>query len=208
MPKSTFAGLLRIALKDDRPVDPNAVLFEHGDARWFERSGRDESEKAVPERVVAADREPVTVRLAPMTGRRRRGWERARPSGLEGGSCVHLNHVFAADRSAAFLRGQLIHAWFEQIEWLDDGRPDESTMRRVADEVLAKQGAALNPRGTQYTSENIKDHLQRRDMREELRASGMVSGGPDSYSKKDLQDFANALDRYVTARRREVNADH
>jgi uncharacterized protein YaiI (UPF0178 family) len=77
----------------------------------------------------------------------------------------------------------------------------------LADEVLAKQGAALNPRGTQYTSENIKDHLQRRDMREELRASGMVGGGPDSFGKKDLQDFANALDRYVTARRREVQAD-
>ena len=68
----------------------------------------------------------------------------------------------------------------------------------LADEVLAKQGAAINPRGTHYTKENIKDHLQRRDMREELRASGLVSGGPDAYSKKDLQAFANALDRYVS----------
>jgi len=68
----------------------------------------------------------------------------------------------------------------------------------LADEVLAKQGAAINPRGTHYTKENIKDHLQRRDMREELRASGLVNGGPDAYSKKDLQAFANALDRYVS----------
>lgn len=71
----------------------------------------------------------------------------------------------------------------------------------LADEVLAKQGAALNPRGTWYTRENIKDHLQRRDMREELRASGLVGGGPDTYGKKDLQQFSNALDRYVTAKR-------
>ena len=77
----------------------------------------------------------------------------------------------------------------------------------LADEVLAKQGAALNPRGTLYTTENIKDHLQRRDMREELRASGMVGGGPESYGKKDLQDFANALDRYVTACRHAMKGD-
>ncbi len=72
----------------------------------------------------------------------------------------------------------------------------------LADEVLAKQGAAINPRGREYTPENIKDHLQRRDMWEELRASGLVSGGPDAYDKKDLQNFSNALDRYITAQRK------
>ncbi|MBC8871993.1 MAG: UvrD-helicase domain-containing protein [Planctomycetes bacterium] len=137
----TFAGLLRTALKGDRPVDANAVLFEHGDSRWFDQSGRDEREKTVA-RDAADDRAPVTVRLAELTGQRRRGWDRARPSGLEGGSRVHLNHVFAADRSGAFLRGELIHAWFEQIEWLDDGRPDQATLRRVADDVLARAGGA------------------------------------------------------------------
>ena len=54
----------------------------------------------------------------------------------------------------------------------------------------------------EYTRENIKDHLQRRDMREELRASGMVSGGPDVYGKKEVASFANALDRYVTRAKR------
>jgi len=72
----------------------------------------------------------------------------------------------------------------------------------LADEVISKQGAALNPRGTFYTKENIKDHLQRRDMRESLRDSGMVSGGPDAYGKKELQAFSNALDRYVTQHKR------
>jgi len=67
----------------------------------------------------------------------------------------------------------------------------------LADAVVAKGCGALNPRGKQYTPENIKDHLQRRDMREELREMGMIGGGPDAYGKKDLQVFANALDRYV-----------
>ena len=68
----------------------------------------------------------------------------------------------------------------------------------LADEIVTKGGHALNPRGTLYTAENIKGHLQRRDMMEQLRDSGMVSGGPDAYSKQDLNAFANALDRLLT----------
>jgi uncharacterized protein YaiI (UPF0178 family) len=68
----------------------------------------------------------------------------------------------------------------------------------LADEVVTKQAIALNPRGTLYTAENIKDHLQRRDMLDQLRGSGEISGGPNAFSKQDIQAFANALDRYIT----------
>ena len=34
--------------------------------------------------------------------------------------------------SVATSRGTLIHAWFEQLEWLDDGPPDPALLRRVA----------------------------------------------------------------------------
>ena len=68
----------------------------------------------------------------------------------------------------------------------------------LADEVISKGGVAINPRGTQYSKENIKDHLQRRDMREELRDLGVVSGWPTAYGKREVQAFSNALDRYVT----------
>jgi uncharacterized protein YaiI (UPF0178 family) len=68
----------------------------------------------------------------------------------------------------------------------------------LADEVIGKGALALNPRGTLYDAENIKSHLARRDMREELRASGLVSGGPPALSEKDIQQFANALDRIIT----------
>ena len=71
----------------------------------------------------------------------------------------------------------------------------------LADEVITKGGAALNPRGMLYTKENIKDRLSRRDMMEELRSAGplleAVSGGPKPLDKKDVQAFANALDRYL-----------
>ena len=68
----------------------------------------------------------------------------------------------------------------------------------LADEVLQRNATAINPRGTTYTAQNMKDHLQRRDMMEQLRDAGTISGGPPPYSKQDVQAFANALDRYVT----------
>ena len=67
----------------------------------------------------------------------------------------------------------------------------------LAAEVVAKGGAALNPRGTMYTRENVRAHLQRRDMMDELRSMGAVSGGPPALGRKDVQQFANALDRYL-----------
>jgi uncharacterized protein YaiI (UPF0178 family) len=68
----------------------------------------------------------------------------------------------------------------------------------LAAEIVEKQAVGLNPRGTLYTPENIRDHLARRNFMEELRSSGQVSGGPPALSKTDLQHFANALDRYLT----------
>jgi uncharacterized protein YaiI (UPF0178 family) len=68
----------------------------------------------------------------------------------------------------------------------------------LADEVVRKGGTALSPRGMLYTAENIKDHLSRRDMLDELRGSGVITGGPPALEKRDVQQFANGLDRFLT----------
>ena len=68
----------------------------------------------------------------------------------------------------------------------------------LADEVVQKGGTALSPRGMLYTRENIKDHLTRRDMLDELRGTGVMTGGPPALDKKDVQIFSNALDRFLT----------
>jgi uncharacterized protein YaiI (UPF0178 family) len=64
--------------------------------------------------------------------------------------------------------------------------------------VVEGGGAALNPRGTLYTEENIREHLARRNFMEELRSTGQISGGPAALGKADVQKFANSLDRYLT----------
>ncbi|HEY5645637.1 MAG TPA: YaiI/YqxD family protein [Pseudomonadales bacterium] len=68
----------------------------------------------------------------------------------------------------------------------------------LADEVITGGGTALSPRGMLYTRENIKDHLSRRDMLDELRGTGVITGGPPALDKRDVQSFANALDRFLT----------
>ncbi|GAA5126643.1 YaiI/YqxD family protein [Alloalcanivorax gelatiniphagus] len=67
----------------------------------------------------------------------------------------------------------------------------------LAARVVENGGTALNPRGTLYDAESIREHLGRRDFMEELRSTGMQTGGPSSLSKSDVQTFANALDRFL-----------
>jgi uncharacterized protein YaiI (UPF0178 family) len=68
----------------------------------------------------------------------------------------------------------------------------------LAAQVIAKGGQALNPRGTWYTRENIHEHLTMRHVMDELRQSGVHTGGPAPFSQRDRQAFANHLHRVLT----------
>lgn len=68
----------------------------------------------------------------------------------------------------------------------------------LAAEVIEKGGYALTPRGEFYSSENIRSRLSMRDFLDELRASGVETGGPATLNSSDRQRFANELDRFLT----------
>jgi uncharacterized protein YaiI (UPF0178 family) len=63
--------------------------------------------------------------------------------------------------------------------------------------VIDKGGYALDPRGETYTRDNIKERLAMRKLMDELRASGVDTGGPATFSNADRQAFANKLDRFL-----------
>ncbi|QGG80579.1 YaiI/YqxD family protein [Litorivicinus lipolyticus] len=67
----------------------------------------------------------------------------------------------------------------------------------LAAEVVEAGGFALNPRGTLYTRENVKDYLARRDGAEAMRDQGEHTNRAKPFDKKDVQAFANALDRFL-----------
>ena len=68
----------------------------------------------------------------------------------------------------------------------------------LAAEVIEKGGHALNPRGEMYTADTIRQKLTMRDLMDELRGSGVNTGGPPAISQRDRQSFANELDRFLT----------
>jgi len=67
--------------------------------------------------------------------------------------------------------------------------------------VIEKGGHALNPRGEFYTTENIRERLTMRNFMDELRNTGVNTGGPAVLSLSDRQAFANQLDRFLTRAR-------
>ncbi len=68
----------------------------------------------------------------------------------------------------------------------------------LASQVIEKGGTALDPRGEIMTTENIGARLSLRNFMDELRSSGVETGGPAAFSATDRQAFANQLDRILT----------
>ena len=65
--------------------------------------------------------------------------------------------------------------------------------RLVENEVMV-----IDPRGEEYTRENVGERLAVRDLMSGLRGAGMATDGPRLYSARDRQAFASALDRALT----------
>lgn len=74
----------------------------------------------------------------------------------------------------------------------------------LASRLVEKGVLTLDPRGTEYTEENIGERLSIRDFMEQVRMTGVETGGPRSYGSRDKQAFANALDRALTRMRKRM----
>lgn len=68
----------------------------------------------------------------------------------------------------------------------------------LADLIVKKGALAINPRGETYTEENISERLSVRNFMQDLRDSGVDTGGPAPFGPKDRELFTNALDRILT----------
>jgi uncharacterized protein len=70
----------------------------------------------------------------------------------------------------------------------------------LAAAVIGKGALAMHPRGELYTPETIQQRLTMRNFMEELRSSGVDTGGPSALHPRDKQAFANQLDRWLAQR--------
>lgn len=68
----------------------------------------------------------------------------------------------------------------------------------LAAKVVEKEAIAINPRGEIYTEENIGEILSMRDFMKELRDGGAITGGPSTFGPKDVEQFANSLNKLLS----------
>ena len=64
--------------------------------------------------------------------------------------------------------------------------------------LVPRQVTVLDVRGDEHTMETIGERLSIRDFMENLRTTGVTTGGPPPYDARAKQGFASALDRVLT----------
>lgn len=67
----------------------------------------------------------------------------------------------------------------------------------LAAAVIDKGALALDPRGELHTRETIAQRLTLRNFMDELRSTGVDTGGHAPFHPRDKQAFANQLDRWL-----------
>jgi uncharacterized protein YaiI (UPF0178 family) len=73
----------------------------------------------------------------------------------------------------------------------------------LAARLVEKRVTVIDPRGVEYTEDNVGERLAVRDFMDGLRGAGVETGGPRPYDARDRQAFAAALDRVLTRMLRE-----
>lgn len=68
----------------------------------------------------------------------------------------------------------------------------------LAKRLVERRISVINDRGVAYTEKNIDERLSMRNFMMELYNNGMAPDKIGTYGRKELQDFANALDREIT----------
>jgi uncharacterized protein YaiI (UPF0178 family) len=64
--------------------------------------------------------------------------------------------------------------------------------------LVEKRVHVIDPRGDEFTPDNVTERLSVRDFMDSLRGAGVETGGSRPYGPKDKQAFAGALDRVLT----------
>jgi uncharacterized protein YaiI (UPF0178 family) len=68
----------------------------------------------------------------------------------------------------------------------------------LAARVVEKEGVAISPRGELFDDKSVHERLAARNLMEQFRAAGVETSGPKPLSQKNVQTFANQLDRLLT----------
>jgi uncharacterized protein YaiI (UPF0178 family) len=72
----------------------------------------------------------------------------------------------------------------------------------LADRCLKKSVRALDPKGVEFTPDNIGSAVATRELMQELRQNGEIHGGPAPMDKKARSQFLSKLDEIIQSLKR------
>jgi hypothetical protein len=133
---ASFAGILHGALNPTAAATGEAMLFEAGDAKWYEHV--DPSEPAAEPRAV------VTLRPKLAASRHDRMIPRRAPSQLEGGVAVDLNRMLQLQAGEGRGYGTSVHDRLAKIEWVDDSIDDPALTHEAIRAALRRDRYPAN----------------------------------------------------------------
>ena len=119
------------------------------------------------------------------------------------GVCVTLvANQYLRTPPSRFIKSLQVPAGFDAadnriVELVDTGDLVITADIPLAAAALEKGAQVLDPRGSWFSRENIQERLTMRDVMDQLRASGIDTGGPAPYSPQDSKAFAGQLDRFL-----------
>ena len=132
-PTCCFAGVLRGALAPGEVAEPGRVLWqsEHERARhdWYAdaSAGRAQTPPPTPR--------PLEVAMAAEKAAGMRNCPRVSPSSLAGEGSATVASLLRPASTGAALRGLRVHAFFQQVRWLDDDLPGEEELTAAAERM-------------------------------------------------------------------------
>lgn len=125
------AHVVRAALAPDAPAEPGATL-------WETSNGGDWSDDPNL-RAAAQESSPsagVSLSVTPPAARSAARLAGATPSQERGGRAVSAASLLMRREPRGRRIGELVHHWFERIDWLDEASdPDDAMLRRLAEEA-------------------------------------------------------------------------
>ncbi len=167
-----IASLLRVTMMNGEPAMPGTTPFCLGNPDWVQQAkpaSKLQIEEPLPTKIQLAplvgQRKRSWQRVAPSQLEGLGAEEdassstsleetlRPQPSEIKSplaatGPRVQWTDLFGLETNFAMARGTLFHAWYEQIEWLDDGLPGrpllEQTAQRLAGSLGIVAGQALS----------------------------------------------------------------
>ena len=153
-PTQEFDSILQSTLgTSDQAKKSDTIIYERGDATWFESS---------TDRPANADAEPEVLEVALRTDKTsapQRGLRVTAPSYLSHHSePVPLSEAFSYSHSLGSTYGKLIHRFFEQVQWLDTYHLDRRKLGQLAQASISPE--ELQSISVERAIDDFEDMLQ------------------------------------------------